>query len=237
MGRRDEVIRAARNLQRTLYRQRNEYWRFAPSTLDLLDPKLAAEKVLGAKFLTRQDLFYDHALYGAKINSQIAGYVDRDRGEIVVSERLPLEVFRFTGAHELGHWLLHPGQNLFREFPLSDEERFKGTRKTEEREADLFAAEFLMPERLIRSEFEQRFSVPALIGNEVDERLASLLSMGAGGYQRPSVLRKRTARYRALLAATCLPINGKEPYVSLAQLFRVSPIAMAIQLEDRGLVD
>ena len=51
----------------------------------------------------------------------------------------PLGRRNFSLAHELGHWLLHTDYAAGRESP------------GRERQADLFALEFLLPERLVRS--------------------------------------------------------------------------------------
>lgn len=52
---------------------------------------------------------------------------------------------RFTIAHEIGHFVLHPQ----RERPERGGAATQGMRR-EEREADLFAAELLMPDHLVR---------------------------------------------------------------------------------------
>jgi Zn-dependent peptidase ImmA (M78 family)/DNA-binding XRE family transcriptional regulator len=56
-----------------------------------------------------------------------------------VWERISVERWIFTAAHELGHLLLHPEA-----FTVSRADEVKG----EEREADVFASFFLMPQRL-----------------------------------------------------------------------------------------
>ena len=73
----------------------------------------------------------------------------RDGGPAVVVntwERISVERWIFTAAHELGHLLLHP-----------DEYRrdATGLHVQAEREADNFASEFLMPEAAFSSEWEE----------------------------------------------------------------------------------
>jgi Zn-dependent peptidase ImmA (M78 family) len=52
---------------------------------------------------------------------------------------------RFTIAHEIGHFVLHPGRPHMERGGLVSE-----AGRLEEREADAFAAEILMPEPLVR---------------------------------------------------------------------------------------
>ena len=72
----------------------------------------------------------------------------RDGGPAVVVntwDRISVERWIFTAAHELGHVLLHPS-----EYRLDETEM----RAEPEREADAFASEFLMPERAFSVEWE-----------------------------------------------------------------------------------
>jgi Zn-dependent peptidase ImmA (M78 family)/transcriptional regulator with XRE-family HTH domain len=73
----------------------------------------------------------------------------RDGGPAVVVntwDRISVERWIFTAAHELGHLLLHPDeyQRDAIELPVQAE-----------READIFASEFLMPEAAFDSEWEE----------------------------------------------------------------------------------
>jgi Zn-dependent peptidase ImmA (M78 family) len=65
---------------------------------------------------------------------------------------------RFTIAHELGHYFLHRSfSNVFFDESLlffRDEKSAQGT-KTQEIEANTFAAELLMPEQLLRQRLSQ----------------------------------------------------------------------------------
>lgn len=56
---------------------------------------------------------------------------------------------RFTIAHELGHYLLHGTEMHVDRFKWRSDVSSKGT-DIEEKEANLFAAEFLMPEVFLR---------------------------------------------------------------------------------------
>ena len=52
---------------------------------------------------------------------------------------------RFTIAHEVGHFILHPGRLAPERSGMANE-----AMRLDEREADLFAAELLMPEHMVR---------------------------------------------------------------------------------------
>lgn len=98
------------------------------------------------------------ATVSARPNSaEISGVLVRDGDSIVigVNARDDLLRQRFTIAHELGHLRLHPGRPLHVDRSVLINSRMSGERgrgKGEEREANWFAAELLMPERLLRKE-------------------------------------------------------------------------------------
>ena len=69
-------------------------------------------------------------------------------------DRISVERWIFTAAHELGHLLLHPGEYR-REATEMVAER--------EREADAFASEFLMPEAAFGAEWEGASGHPLLV--------------------------------------------------------------------------
>jgi Zn-dependent peptidase ImmA (M78 family)/transcriptional regulator with XRE-family HTH domain len=77
-----------------------------------------------------------------------------DRGPAVVVntwERIAVERWIFTAAHELGHLLLHLDE-YGEERELED--------PTDEREADAFAAEFLMPDAVFQREWSEAWGLP-----------------------------------------------------------------------------
>ena len=81
----------------------------------------------------------------------------RDGGPAVVVntwDRISVERWIFTAAHELGHLLLHPSEYRrdATELPVRAE-----------READAFASEFLMPEAAFGSEWDETRGHPLLI--------------------------------------------------------------------------
>lgn len=84
----------------------------------------------------------------------IAGMLVRDGGEVVIctNSKHPPVRQRFTIAHELGHYSLHRGRELFLDAPAKvvkvdfRENQPDGPTHREEIEANAFAAELLMPE-------------------------------------------------------------------------------------------
>ena len=76
----------------------------------------------------------------------------------------PLRRFRFTVAHEIGHWVCHclegrapsPAPSYCRRVDLSEV-----ADRTLEREANVFAAELLMPERAVQAAWSELEDVAA----------------------------------------------------------------------------
>lgn len=76
--------------------------------------------------------------------------VANNRGGIIrVASKNNLGRFRFTVAHEFGHYLLHPRNVVDKIVSMSDLTIWNDA--TEESEANIFSAEFLMPKNLIES--------------------------------------------------------------------------------------
>jgi len=90
------------------------------------------------------------------LDRNISGLLFR-QGEskaIGVNAAHPMVRQRFTVAHELGHLVLHPGKELILDHVrvnLRDDVSSLGTDR-EEREANAFAAELLMPRAAVESE-------------------------------------------------------------------------------------
>lgn len=226
-----------------LYQRRFEIWSEPPaSPFEIIEPSAAAwlENVRYKEEEEISDFVEDGS--GDIRLQQLAGKFDPVAKTISVARNFGPEVLRFSAAHELGHLILHAveGQEvrLFRDPPNFDSERFKKHRPEIEREADLFAAEFLMPTNLLRKTFREYFGWETLAGVTLDEEIAGWLSASVYPHQQITVRQLRTLSSRdlALLLARSFPWGGRRPFVSLCARFRVSDIAMAIQLEDLGLV-
>jgi len=132
---------------------------------------------------------------------------------------------RFTVAHEIAHALLHPGDTPHdrRWQHRSSHTGSTTVRPKAEVDADVFAAEMLMPRRAIREEFKKRFAVEHLQARST--ALHELLRLGP--FDRPSLkaVAERLAIYRTEQGAK-----------SLTEYFGVSKEAMANRLSELKLV-
>lgn len=159
---------------------------------------------------------------------QVAGLIDRKHQIVrVASSRFSTVEQRFTAAHELAHAILHPnGALLHRDRPVD------GTRwqkDPEEQEADFFAACFLMPDKQIRLWFRKFFLTDQFALN--DDTAFALCTKPLDVV----LPRFRSLRDLSLALARTISYNGRQ-FKSMAELFRVSPTAMAYRLEELGLV-
>jgi len=169
-------------------------------------------------------------------SSQIGGILDRELNLVVVAKSLTLESRRYTILHEAGHYVLHPEFVYHRDVPLIGSERteLRG-RPREEVEADIFAAEVLMPKRLVIDLFFARYG-GAVSPDEIDEDLVFKLSLGIGRRLSIDVLLFGTGRANARRERSRIFAIDTHAGVSFTQLFLVSREAMAIRLEELGLV-
>ena len=105
-------------------------------------------------------------------------YRDRKKKQVIIgvnSEHSPNRR-NFTTAHELGHYLLHDYDEVHvdRRFKvwLRNEKSSEGT-DMEEREANLFAAELLMPLKFLEADIEEMESFDLLDDDKVIKKLAA----------------------------------------------------------------
>jgi hypothetical protein len=221
------VEEEARRLQREIYARRRELW---PSEevhpLEMVNPEVAAQ-VLRIDFKKAQSLSFD-VLRGEKRIT--AGILDRPGGEIWVATEFGADVTRFTAAHEIGHWVLHPKQVIHhRDRPLKGLTR--EVRQPMEQEADRFAAAFLIPEKFFRKVFRSAFLTDKPF--VFDNNAAFFLSPD----DPDAVLYpEKDSKARELALARAKSYNGKAFQCSLAEMFGVSPLTMAIRIEELGLV-
>jgi Zn-dependent peptidase ImmA (M78 family) len=102
----------------------------------------------------------------------LSGFLVREdeRTVIGVNSRQAKPRQMFTLAHELGHFFLHPSSNFVdRKFIYFRDPRSSKAVDIKEMQANEFAAELLMPERLIRGYLKDR-----AVDLEDDESLANL---------------------------------------------------------------
>lgn len=215
----------ARQLQIEIWERRSEYWPDRqPSYFEVLDPELAADH-LGIGFALRETL----GKFGSgNAKYEVAGSIDRSRNLISVSRKFRTDTMRFTAAHEIGHWLLHPWAVMHRDRPIKGMETgLEQERPLIEKEADYFATCFLMPGKLVERTFSRLFGR----GFVFDDAAAFQLSPGdPEAFLRP----RHRSLSRELILATARKFEGLH-FKSLAEHFSVSPTTMAIRLKELKL--
>jgi hypothetical protein len=220
-----DIETKAINLQREMWRAKNQIFLDSKllTPLEILDPAIAFA-LIGYDFNLEETLG-QHFNDGRQI--EVAGTIDDSSKQVRISRQFAHDVRNFTTAHELGHALLHDARGLHRDRPLDGSAI---AREPIEIEADKFASYFLMPEKLVRTYFENLFGTSSFF---LDEGTSFALSRGTSiNLDRDC----RNLRDLSKILASCESYNGIR-FVSLARQFRVSPGAMAIRLEELGLVN
>ncbi|WP_209005444.1 ImmA/IrrE family metallo-endopeptidase [Steroidobacter agaridevorans] len=214
----------ARTLHRLMWTHRERLLGAADvEPAQIVDPALAL-KALGYRVVEHESLG-EHA--AGKDTYEVAGLMDRDHGEVRVSRRFDPWSRNFTAAHELGHALLHTGSGLHRD--RAPDGSAARSRDPQEREADEFAAYFLLPEKLVREAFINRFLAAPF---ELTDATAFALTA------EPLAQLKRKCRSERDLSrrlASAHSYNSRH-FHSLDEKFGVSVEVMAIRLEELGLV-
>lgn len=224
------------NIQNEVKRLHQEIWRNKESLwpgqsllpIDMLNPEVVC-RILGIEYLELNDLESQvFSFRGSKF--KVAGLIDRQANKIVVSNAFPKNISRFTAAHEIGHWMLHPNQVMHRDRSIDGSNAMNTSRPIEEREADYFAACFLMPARLVTEMFQQVFMTT------IPMRFDDNVSFWVNPNEHESLLRTgENSLNREFSLARCTSFNSRHFY-SLADQFRVSNAAMAIRIKELKLV-
>jgi Zn-dependent peptidase ImmA (M78 family) len=220
-----EIEYRARSLQISLWKDRDKIWPVATSSnpINVLDPVVAL-RLLGYDCELDETLG-QYSSDGSQV--EIAGTLDKQARKVRLSRRFNTAVRSFTAAHELGHAVLHNiGTSLHRDRPLDGSTH---SRASMEFEADKFASFFLMPAKQVQASFERIFLTDQFTLNE-----ATAFALGQGDYQTLSN-KCKTLRQLSRLLASAVHYNGQH-FMSLANQFLVSDEAMAIRLEELGLV-
>lgn len=223
-----DIENKARHLQRDIWRERNRLWPHGtPKPIDMLDPEIAA-RILGINFECREEL----GRFGARgARFEIAGLLNREAGKIAVSKKFTPGEIRFTGAHEIGHWLLHPGAVMHRDRPIKGLAANETSgRPPQEKEADYFAACFLIPGRLLRKALEDTFLIKAPF--VFDDASAFHLCPD----DPDSLLRPEEGSLARPLSLASAEFWCGRHFNSLAKQFRVSVSTMAIRLNEVSLI-
>ncbi len=181
--------------------------------VDWLSPSTLAE-MLGLTYEVTPRIHLDRE------DGRVAlGLLDLSKRSVLVSE-IGLEAARYTGAHELGHALYHQGrvrQHWERELDPAEKD-------PQERQADQFAARFLMPKRLLIRRLMENFFEPPV---RIDENWLYFL-LGDQFDPDPKELDLEYALAKANKN------NRDQQIIPLHQQFKVSRKAMAIRLQEIG---
>lgn len=217
-----EIEAKASELQRQIWFKREALWsnEVPADPVDLLAPSIALREI-GFDFGYEEDLGQMH---GASGIVDVAGQIDPANRTVRIARKHSLAVRNFTAAHELGHAVLHPHLGVRHQDKLLDGSSAQSDRV--ETEANKFATCFLMPAKLVKARFQAIFGMSPFEPTE-DSAFAIGRSLGD--------LRKLKRKELSKLLAGLTRCNGMN-HVPLHDQFRVSQVAMAIRLEELGLV-
>ncbi len=215
----------ARRVQQEIWSQRHIFFPSEnPLPIQVLHPEYAAF-ILGYRYEAIPRI---RAWRSGPEQFETAGVIDRQQKLIVVSGAFDESAIKFTGAHEVGHIVLHKELVMHRDRPLVRLESY--SRNAQDAEADYFAACFLAPEKLVVAAYRDRFHFgpPMPLNNET-----AMLLLGTTEH---AVMRAGPSEMQlALAVATCQRFAGKR-FSSMAELFGISASAMAIRLVELELV-
>jgi hypothetical protein len=222
-----QIADEARRLQYEIWHKRALLFPMGqPPYVAMFDPRVAAHVLeLEYQLCERISSVAGHSSFEA------AGTLNRVRKVISISTRFKYPVQRFTGAHEIGHYTIHPdlgNTTVHRDLPVF-EYGGKRTRPLIEREADYFAACFLAPRKLLTTEFEKRFGPSPL---RLDESVAFHLR---GALAHELFIAPHGSLNFAVAVAGAQKFD-RNHFVSLAEKFGMTVSAMAIRLKEIGLI-
>jgi len=222
---RQEIEAIVRGLHVEMWRRRQELWSDrSVSPIEIADPIVALQGI--GYSVSAFEALGQHSESGETF--EVAGIINNPESEVQISLAFAPAVRSFTLAHELGHALLHNAAVLHRDRAVDSTVSGKKRDKIES-EADRFASSFMMPEKLVRAEFERRFhSTPF----ELSQASAFALT---GKKMNDLQSRIRSTGDLARFLASADQYNGGY-FHSLAEQFGVSIEAMANRLRDLGLV-
>ncbi len=221
-----DIENVAKQIQNILWRYRHTIWKMKrlESPREVLRADIAIEKLLGYKIVKRDSLGV-YNIYGDSV--EVAGIIDNDNKAIGISGKFSSEVQNFTLAHELGHAILHKQTGLHRDKAIGN---LSETREPIEQQADKFATYFLMPEKQIKEFFNEIFSMEKFTLNE-----DNVFALNGGSLTSFRSKCKSTRDLSRIISST-ESFYGI-PFKSMANVFNVSIEAMAIRMEELGLVE
>jgi Zn-dependent peptidase ImmA (M78 family) len=220
----EQIEELARSVQLKLWEHRRELFGDTDDPIEVLNPARVLE-LAGYKVQYHEGGLGHDVQDGVGVD--VAGLIDPANKVVEISLLSSPAERIFTLAHELGHVMLgSTGTVVHRDRPLNGT---RITRDASEREADRFAACFLMPSKLLRKAFLRRFLTECFELND-----ATAFALRAA---RADSVRREFPTLRAL---SCYLANAEHynggGFPSLASAFNVSPVAMAIRLEELALV-
>lgn len=215
-----------RDLHLKLWEKRDLIWTEEPTdnAMDMIDPEMVIRKVLGYAYI-------EHETLGVHYHNdevvQISGLIDREQRKVDISNNFSAETIRYTAAHELAHIVLHKQRVLHRDRPFDGS--LTVPKDAIEKQADKFAAYFLMPSKQVCRVFQFIFGVPKLTINE-----STVLALGGGNIHAFRAKCQDRRGFANEIARA--ELYGGIAFNSLAKIFGVSPGAMAIRLMELDLV-
>ncbi len=224
----EQIQNHAKYIHKEIWGNKHLLWPNQQLTpLQMLSPEVAAE-ILGLTYVEFQELDSGPFTFRGK-RMRVAGLLDRQAKKIAVATQFSKEIVRFTAAHEIGHWLLHPYEIMHRDRPTDGSSNLEKARPIMEKEADYFSACFLMPENLLITKFEEVFGKEPFIFDD-----------GASFSMNPSdpdmlLNADKDSLDREFALARCTAYKGRQIY-SLSKKFGVSDSAMAIRLKELRLI-
>lgn len=160
----------------------------------------------------------------AKLDNLLGAVLPAGHGGVLITSERPVGVQRYTAAHEIGHWILHSNQ-----LRLDSAGEVLGNPTTEwERQAQLFAAYFLMPPPLMEAAVarhgvkrgsvrpEQVYLISRDAGVSYEAAIHRLTTMGLISRTDAAALH-RVGRLNALRGA----FDGHRPVDGYAELWSV----------------
>jgi Zn-dependent peptidase ImmA (M78 family) len=222
-----QIEETVRMIHRSLWIQRNELNKVqAPGNpIGMLDPAIALA-ALGYK-ISRPATLGTFSSDG--VTYEVAGQINQKSRTVEISQQFPRETQYFTAAHELAHAFMHDQLCMHRDRPLNGSQK-TNSKEFKEWQADRFATYYLMPEKLIKRYFHQIFHTQEF---QVSPNTAHALNFDSAD----ALMRQcRNRRELSRLLATATIYNSRAVR-SMSEIFNVSTEAMAIRLEELGLVN
>lgn len=213
-------------LQMRVWHDQNKEWpEGLPSEKSLLDPGVIAQ-FLGLSIRFEETLGRFGSGQG---RYEVAGSLSRPDKIICLSRQFGNESVRFTAAHEIAHYILHQQEVMHRDRPVYGLDNTH-RKSVIEQEADYFAACLLVPRGALIPLFQRCFctTIPFVFDDNAAFNLRgddpeSLLRAPIDSLDRPMVL------------ATARSYAGRH-FDSLAKVFGVSPVTMAIRIKELNLI-